>query len=257
MSIAIRQVADALSPPMPSEVVEHLLHDYREIKTQFFLRKFRPSELDGGRFAESVLRLLEFRDTEQYTPYGKQLASESVIKHLENNTGLGDSERLLIPRQARVLLDVRNKRNVAHPAGDVDPNFSDSLFIVHAADWILTELIRLYYASSIDDAKKIVAGINQVSIPIVADVDGFLRVQNTNLDARKKVLVILYHRDPEKVADGDLVTWLRYGNSSRLKNDLLRKLDTEALIHYQDGMCSLLPKGKLYVEREVPPELLG
>lgn len=256
MSVAKNNLVSALSPPIPKEVVEHLLDDYLEIKRQFFLRRFKPSELDGGRFAESVLRWLECKDTGTFTSYGKQLGSEAVIKHVENNTTLHQSERILIPRLARVLLDVRNKRNVGHPTGDVDPNYSDALFIVHGADWVLTELVRLHYSCSIDDAKKIVASINQVSIPIVADIDGFLRVQDTTLDARKKALVLLYHKAPDRVKDTQLATWLRYRNVSRFKSDVLSKLDAECLIHYENGLCTLLPKGKLHVEKEIPLELL-
>lgn len=257
MSITKDEIVRALTPSLPMEVVIHMLEDYQEIKQQFFLRRFKPSELDAGRFAESVLRLLEFRDIGDYTPYGKQIDSEKIIRRVENNISLMEAERFLIPRQARVLLDIRNKRNVAHPAGDVDPNFSDSVFIVHGADWILTELIRLYYTCSIDEARRIVDSINQVSIPIVADIDGFIRIQDADMDARKKTLVILYHKDPDKVSDIDLAKWLKYKNVSRLRKELLPRLDDECLIHYQNGKCALLPNGKLYLEKNISLELIS
>ena len=109
MSVEKNKVIAALAPPLPVDVVRQMLDDYQQIKQQFFLRKFKPSELDGGRFAESVLRLIEFRDTGAFTAYGKQLSSEVIIRHAENNTMLHESERIHIPRLSRVLLDIRNK----------------------------------------------------------------------------------------------------------------------------------------------------
>lgn len=256
MSIRKSDLIKALSPPLPNEVVVRLLDDYQEIKQQFFLRKFQPSELDGGRFAESVLRLLEFQHSGIYTSYGKQLKSEEIINKLVSNANMHESERILIPRQCRVLLDIRNKRNVAHPAGDVDPNYSDAILIVHGADWILTELIRLYYTCTINEARSLVTEVNEVSIPLIADIDGFLRVQDAKMECSDKVLVLLYHKDPIKVKDKELIEWTRYKNPSRFQKLILSELDKACLIHHENGECTLLPKGKLFVEKNIPLELL-
>lgn len=256
MSVQKNNVIAALSPPLPRDVVTKLLDEYQEIKEHFFLRRFRPNELNGGRFAEAVLRLIEFADTGSYTPLGHGLKADEIIRNAERNTALHESERFFIPRQARILLDVRNRRDVAHIGGDVSPNYSDSLFVSHAADWILTELIRLHYACPIDQANQIVTNINEIRIPIVATINGFVRVQNTRLMVRDKVLVILYHKDPELVKDSSLITWTRYTKPSRFRSDVLEKLDAEALIHYQSGSCALLPKGKRFVEQAIPLDLL-
>jgi hypothetical protein len=257
MSVEKNKVIAALCPPLPSDVVTKLLDDYQEIKQHFFLRKFRPNELNGGRFAESVLRVIQFLDTGSYTPLGQALDTDQIVRRVEKNTNLHESERFFIPRQARILLDVRNRRDVAHVGGDVNPNFSDSLFVSHAADWILTELIRLRYRCHIDQANQIVASINEIRIPVVASVNGFVRVQNTRLEARDKALVILYHKDPEPARDTDLAKWIRYQHPARWKKDVLQKLDTEALIHYEGGLCTLLLKGKRYVEENIPLDLLS
>jgi hypothetical protein len=256
MSVSKKKMVAALSPPLHKEIVTNMLDSYLEIKQQFFLRKFRPSELDGGRFAESVLRLIEQQDTGTFTPFGQNLSSENIINRASSNMGLHDSLRLFIPRQARIMLDVRNRRDVAHVGGDVSPNYADSVFICHVADWVLTEIVRIFYNCPSDEARKIVSTINEVKVPIVADVNGFLRVQNSMLDASQKALVILYHKDPEPVRDSDLATWLRYKNVSRWKTEILAKLDAETLIHYDGCNCHLLPKGKLFVDRNIPLELL-
>jgi len=258
MGVARGQVIAALSPPLPAEIVTNLLNEYLDIKQNLAFRKFRPSELNGGRFAECVLRLVQHLDNPPYTPFGTSLGdSNKIIRHVENNTALHESIRIFIPRLARILLDVRNRRDVAHIGGDVSPNCPDSLLTTHSADWILTEILRLYYNCPIDTAKKIADSINEVTVPIIADVDGFIRVQNTKLDFRSRTLAILYSKNPGKVKDAALVKWTRYSNPSTFKKDILCRLDAEALIHYEEGLCSLLPKGILYVERNIPMELLA
>ncbi|RZK36999.1 MAG: hypothetical protein EOO61_09580 [Hymenobacter sp.] len=257
MSLARNQVVAALSPALPSEVIEHLITEYQSIKQNFAFKRFRPTELDGGRFGECMLRLFQYFDSGTYTPFGTQVKnSDSIVNKMQNFTALDDSIRLFVPKLTQILMDVRNKRNVAHVGGNVDPSFSDSIFISHATDWILTELIRVYHSCSVDTASKMVRSINEIHVPIVASVDGFVRVQNTNLDNKQKVLVILYHKNPEKVSDINLIAWTEYGNSSRFKTSILKSLHDEALIHYQNGQCSLLPKGVVHVERTIPMDTI-
>jgi len=256
MSIQRSQLETALSIQLPKDVLIVLLDEYQHIKQQFFLRKFQPAELNAARFSECVLRLIEFLDVGSYTAFGKQLDTQKIINRVANNTNLPEGIRFFIPQLTRVLLDIRNKRNVAHVGGEVDPNYSDSLFVSHSANWILVELIRNYHTNSIDEARKIVESIAETKIPVITEVGNFIRVQNTNLKADQKTLLILYYKQPDKISDADLARWIRYSNISRYRTEILKLLDSEALIHYESGFCTLLPKGIIYVEKNISPDLI-
>ena len=182
--------------------------------------------------------------------------TQKIINRVTNNTGLPEGIRFFIPQLTRVLLDIRNKRNVAHVGGEVNPNYSDSLLVAHSADWILIELIRNYHTNSIDEARKIVESINEIKLPVIVEVDSFIRVQNTKLTAEQKTLLILYYKQPDKVSDSDLAKWTRYTNISRYRKQILQALDNEALIHYENTCCILLLKGIAYVEKNISPELI-
>ncbi|WNZ25437.1 hypothetical protein HJG54_22995 [Leptolyngbya sp. NK1-12] len=256
MSVQKSQIESALSAQLPKDIITELLNEYQHIKQQFFLRKFQPAELNAARFSECVLRLIEFLDTGNYTPFGKQLNTQNIINRISNNTGLPEGVRFFIPQLTRVLLDIRNKRNVAHVGGEVNPNYSDSLLVSHSADWILIELIRNYHTNSIDEARKIVESINEAKIPVIVEVGSFVRVQNTKLKADQKTLLILYYKQPDKVSDADLIKWIKYSNASRYRTEILKVLDDEALIHYENGFCTLLPKGIIHVEKNISLELI-
>ena len=256
MSIQRSQIEAALTTQFPKDIITTLLDEYQHIKQQFFLRKFQPAELNGARFSECVLRLIEFLDTGNYTPFGEQLRTQNIINRVSNNTSLPEGIRFLIPQLTKILLDIRNKRNVAHVGGEVNPNYTDSTFVSHSTDWILVELIRNYHTNSIDEARKIVESINETKIPVIVEVGSFMRVQNTRLKADQKTLLILYYKQPDKVSDANLIRWIKYSNASRYRTEILKNLDDEALIHYEDGFCTLLPKGIIYVEENVSPELI-
>lgn len=258
MSVAKAQLIAALSPPLPQEIVENLLTEYLGIKQSLVLARYSPSELTGGRFAECVLRLIQHTSNPPYTPFGTSLpGSDPIIRQAEQNTGLHESMRFYIPRLSRVLLDVRNRRNVAHVGGDVDPNYSDSLFVSQVSDWILVELIRLYYNCSIDDARRTVANVNQIHIPIIFNANGFLKVQDSSLNARDKVLVLLYYKNPDSISESDLQKWTKYKNVTTFRKSILGGLDDDALIHYENKRCVLTPKGVRYVEANLNLELVS
>jgi hypothetical protein len=244
------------SKKLPKEILTILLDEYQHIKQQFFLRRFQPAELNAARFSECILRLIDFLDTGNYTDFGKQLDTQKIINCVAKNTGLPEGIRFFIPQLTKVLLGIRNKRDVAHVGGEVNPNYSDSLFVSHSADWILIELIRNYHTDSIDEARKIVESINEAKMPVIVEVDGFIRVQNTKLTAEQKTLLVLYFKQPNKVSDLDLAKWIKYTNASRYKIQILKTLDDEALIHRVNGFCVLLPKGIAYVEKNISPELI-
>lgn len=258
MSVAKNQVIAALTPPLPLELSENIVKEYLEIKQNFAFRRFRPSELNGGRFAECILRLLQHVDNPPFTPFGVSLGNKPdvIVNRALQNTSLHDSMRFYIPRLAKILLDIRNRRDVAHVGGDVSPNLADAQFISHTADWVLTEVLRIYYSCTIDTAKKISESINEFRVPIIADIDGHLRVQNTGLDYKQKTLAILYHKSPTRVSESALVKWTRYSNPTEYRKNILARLDADALIHYEKGVCTLLPKGIIYTEKYVPMELL-
>lgn len=187
MSIQRSQLEAALSSQLPKDILTTLLDEYQHIKQQLFLGKFQPAELNTARFSECILRLIEFLDIGSYTAFGKQLDTQKIINRVTNNIGLSEGIRFFIPQLTKVLLDIRNKRNVAHVGGEVNPNYSDSLFVSHSADWILIELIRNYHTNSIDEARKIIKSIAETKIPVIAEVGDFIRVQNTKLKTDQKL----------------------------------------------------------------------
>lgn len=257
MSIARANLINTLKGKIPGELVEGLVKEYESLKAQFALGRFRPAELDGGRFCEYMVRILQHLDGRIYTPLGTSLPrTGEFLEGLSKSSVLnGDTFRYFLPRLVLLLMSIRNRRDVAHVGGEVSPNFADARFICNCADWIMTELIRGFYQCSPDEAKDIVAQLNNTRLPIVEEIAGIRRVLNTSLDTKHKVLVLLYHEYPSSLTEGELRTWLKYQHSSRFRTSILEVLDKDALIVYQGNVCQLTRKGIKYVEENIPLEL--
>ena len=55
----LNQFSTELKNVFPHELVDALMDSYVEIKTNFITQKWEPSELNGGKFVEAVIRILQ------------------------------------------------------------------------------------------------------------------------------------------------------------------------------------------------------
>ncbi len=69
----IRQFKNDLKIVFPTDLVEALLDSYVEIKTNFIIDKWEPAELNGGKFVEATIRILQFACFGTHTPIGTSI----------------------------------------------------------------------------------------------------------------------------------------------------------------------------------------
>jgi hypothetical protein len=166
------------------------------------------------------------------------LDSDKLIVTLSNYS---DSIRLHIPRAIRVVYDIRNKRDAAHLADDIDPNLQDATLVISNLDWILAEFIRLYHNVSADEAQKIIEGLVARKVPVIGDFDGFLKVLNPKLPVSGYVLVLLYERGSAGAIFTELEKWVRPKMRGNLRRTLTSMVD-KALVHEHAAGTFILTK---------------
>jgi hypothetical protein len=245
------QIAAGLKAHFPDKLVDELLSAYQDAKHNFFLGGLRLSAVEGGRFCEAAMRMLEHATTGKSTALGRMLDSEKLIVALSNYTPaqFGDSIRIHIPRAIRVVYDVRNKRDAAHLADDIDPNLQDASLVVSNLDWILAEFIRLYHKVSANEATKIIDAIVTRRVPAIEDFNGFLKVLNPSLKVSGYILVLLYERGSTGATFSELEKWVRSSMRANLRRTLTGMVD-DALLHESDAGTFILTKlGRQDVEK--------
>lgn len=178
------QISAGLKTHFPDKLVDELLSAHQYAKRNFFLGGLRLSAVEGGRFCEAAMRMLEHVTTQKFADLGRMLDSDKLIMALSNysKSQFPDSIRLHIPRAIRGVYDIRSKRDAAHLADDIDPNLQDASLVVSNLDWILAEFVQLYHKVSSNEAAKIIDGILSRKVPgWIANLRGRLRPRLENL----------------------------------------------------------------------------
>lgn len=255
---------DQVFASIPDDIRKRLNKHYHEIKHNYALQKFEPSQLNGAKFCEDVYRLLEWHasPTNTYTQYGKQLKNfRGSILQWENDTSLPDSIRMHIPDILRTIYDIRNKRGVTHSPGEISPNLIDASLIVYCADWVMAELVRLYYKSNFDEdeARDMVESLVTKRIPLIWQIDDRKRVispPGKTLSDKERALALLYSDHPKPIVIHDLADWTDSTNESRLKKQYLPALHKAGLIDIDatTELVRLSPLGVAHVEAKIPLE---
>jgi len=194
----INQFRSDLKKIFPDELVEALLNLYVEIKTNFISNKWEPSELNGGKFVEATLRIMQYVcNNGRYTPIGTTIRNVfDEIKHLEQSpTTIHESYRLHIPRCLGAIYNIRNRRGVGHLSGDINPNKADAYLIITIVEWILAELYRMNFSVSLPEAQTIVDNLISRKLELIFELNGKKIILNPKLNIRDKILLLLYSSD--------------------------------------------------------------
>jgi hypothetical protein len=237
---------------LPAELVEQLFETYSEVKKNFWQRRLRPNEVEGGRFAEAIFRILEHRTTGRYTPLGTPLNTDNIIRALAQIPSpiQPDSVRLHIPRTLRVIYDIRNKRDAAHLADKIDPNLQDATIVVSCCEWVLAELVRLYHNADPNMAQREIETIVKRRVPIIQEFGTTLKTLNPKLSLAERLLVLLYFRDQQGATAGELSNWIKPKQKKNLKSTLWHLEHEKDLIHEENGLFLITSAGQFNVEED-------
>ncbi|MDP1713381.1 MAG: hypothetical protein Q8L41_01425 [Anaerolineales bacterium] len=238
---------------LPDPILQALETEFSEIEMRFAKRDWNPLELSCARFAEAVLRYLEWKESGgNFTPIGIQLQRQSIVNQVRNNANMPDELRFLVLKSVELLLDIRNRRNVAHLASVVNVDEMDGRLTLVLAKWVLSELIRGEASLDPKVVQGIIDGLSVKEIPLIDEIDGDLVFLETHLiDAGDRILVTLYHQYPKAIDLSTLRRAVRYKNSTLFRDNLISKLHDEGKVYLKGENIFLTSKGIAWVENYV------
>lgn len=189
----INRIRTDLKQKYAEELVDAFVDSYIEIKEQFYLEKHEPSELNGGKFVEACARIIELELTGQFTPIGSPINNMVLLlRRFETaQTSYHDSFRLHIPRTLLTIYNIRNRRGVGHLGGDVNPNIADATLIATCADWVMAEIYRIIYTSTLEKAQAVVTQLVKRKISLVHNIGEVKRVLASFLNFKDQTLLLL------------------------------------------------------------------
>jgi hypothetical protein len=245
----------------PSQVLGHLpqglrgelVAEFTKITQNYQKDHWEAAELDGGRFCEIVYTVLAgHTEGDNYPARASKPAQfKQACERLASKTGYPKSVRLTIPRVLVALYDIRNQRGVGHVGGDVDANYMDATFVLHAAQWVMAELVRLFHNTDVDTATEVVNSLVSRTVPLIWQVNGVRRVLKPGMPLAEQTLLLVY-ASSEKITDKDLARDLEQERLSNYRR-ILSRLHSERLIEYnrETGLVIISPTGISKIEEGI------
>ncbi len=244
---------------LPSGLRDELLSEFQKIVTNYREQNWEAAELDGGRFSEVVYTILK-----GYLAGGNWPAKASkpnqfdrACANLANAaTTYPKSARVTIPRVLVALYDIRNNRGVGHVGGDVNANHMDSEFVLHAAQWVMAEFVRIFHGTDLQTATDIVDALVERTVPLIWEVGDVKRVLDTGLNLADSTLLLL-HSSTSPLTDKTLAKYLEQNQLSNYRR-VLRRLHGQRQVEYTEatGIVVLSPLGARSVEERILPRKL-
>ncbi len=240
---------------LPQGLRDELLREYAKITRNYRENRWEAAELNGGRFCEIVYTILDgYLDGHRYAaaaskPKDMKTACDALAQRGKGT--VPDSVRITIPRVLVALYQIRNNRGVGHVGGDVDANHMDAAYVLHSAQWVMAELVRIYHQTDVKTATDTVGALVDRTVPIIWEIGEVRRVLDTSLSLADATLLLAY-RAPGGVSDHRLTTDLE---QSRLANyrRVLDKLHSARKIEYTKatGGVVISPLGIREVEERL------
>lgn len=214
----VATLTTACPPPLAESLVKEFMQVRRDVATGT-LGRAAP-----GKFIETLVQIF------QHLENGAHEAKPDVdeyLRRLESRTGLDDGLRLCAARVGRAMYTVRNKRAIAH-IGAVDPNSYDLRFLLHGAQWIVAELLRVASKVTMAEAGRL---IEQIHEPVGSLIDdyGDRPLVLAKFPARDELIILLHRSYPDAVALTDVLKSLDR-RRPRVVKDTIRKLWNEKIV---------------------------
>lgn len=237
---------------VPEDIVNAIGEEFAAMESRFSRHDWGPAELNGARFAEAILRYLDWKQSDgTYTPIGTQLNRQAIVNRITNDANMPEGLRFHTLRCAELLLDIRNKRNVAHLGNLISVDEMDSRLVIRLVKWVLAEIIREESAVKPEQIQQIIDSLSVKEIPLVEEIDGDLVIVGTHLKADDRTLVALYHAYPKPIEINTLRDLIKYKNSSRFRDELLDEKIKGGIIHIKENNIYLTGKGCTWVEKYI------
>lgn len=245
---------------LPAGLRSELIDSYRNIERNFIERRWEPSELNGGKFAEVVYTIVSGAvaasiPAKASKPKNMADSCRALEGKPANPSLVGDkSLRVYIPRALVFLYDIRNQRGVGHIGGDVDPNAMDASVVVAVASWVMAELVRIFHGVSTQEAQDTAAALVERKTPLIWEVDpgGTKRVLSARVVGKDQVLLFLHH-SVGWVSAADLFRWVEQKNPTQFRDRVLGGLHKARLIEFDSGgdRAKISPAGAADVEKRL------
>ncbi len=211
---------------------KELLFEFERSKSAYWLGDVTKGLLHAARFSEICIACL------------KQLSEPLIninLNKIEFGNFYNDLLRLpktsakeemlylVIPQTLKAIFSIRSKKRVAH-IKMTNADLIDFEFVITACNWVISQLILIYFDISFEDAIILTNSVMERKIPTIEQFeDGEIMILKKGLKFKEELLLILY-QFPKRMTRQELNLILKPKQASYIST-YLNGLYKEKLIH--------------------------
>jgi hypothetical protein len=166
------------------------------IEEAFLLRRWRYTELDGGRFAEVAARIVYSVDsgnlsrTKGVDDCLKYIANDQVAHHFPERQA-----SIHLAKVIGAVYKLRSQRGAVHVSPTYTANEIDSRLIIEAARWLLAELLRIFVTTDREQVAATIRRLARFPQPIIRRYQDLPLLQSVTFTTEEEVLAHLLNSD--------------------------------------------------------------
>lgn len=193
----VNLISSVLSQKIDTKLSEQIMQEFVALEESFLLKRWKYTELDGGRFCEVSARIIYAIDS-GITNLAKKV--DDCLKYIENEQVKHNfPERpsaVHLSRVIRSTYKLRSQRGAVHVSPVYQADEMDSRLVIANCRWILAEILRLFWNSKKEEVSSLIEELVEFPIPIIRQYNNQLLVQHTGLTTEDEILVIgLFYKD--------------------------------------------------------------
>lgn len=240
-----RAVLESASDPVLAKLI---IDTFVACEKAYWQKNWKHSGIEVGHFVEAVVRLIELKSTNSYTPVGKSIPAllPDWLKKCEQNPALPDGYRFHIPRLCLTIYGMRNKNGYGHLSINLCERI-DSQIMLDCSRWILCELIHMESSFSKEETDALVKSISDRPLQWIWLVGDKPRLLRDFGSLKNDLLVLMYYFGETHVSN--LITASESSGSYVRK--VLGKLHKDKLVSYDsiNLKVEISPLGSLEAEK--------
>ncbi|WP_394612970.1 hypothetical protein JNUCC0626_23725 [Lentzea sp. JNUCC 0626] len=198
-----KEITDALAKAVEPKLAEQLIQEFVSLEEAFLLKRWKYTELDGGRFAEVAARIVYSVDS---TNVSLTKGVDDCLKYVDNDqVSHNFPERQGAIHLAKVLRSIyklRSQRGAVHVSPTYTANEIDSRLIVESARWVLSEILRIFVQSNREQVAEAVRNLARFPQPLIRTYGDIPLLQSVTFTTEEEILAhLLYATDGLPVSD--------------------------------------------------------
>lgn len=190
------ELKTALGKEIDPQLAGQLIDEATSIEEAFLLRKWRYTELDGGRFAEVDARIVYSVDSGNLS---RTKSVDDCLKYIDNDQVPHHfPERqasIHLTKVIRAVYKLRSQRGAVHVSPTYTANEIDSRLIVEAVRWLLADLLRIFVTADREQVATTIRSLARFPQPIIRQYQDLPLLQSVSFTTEEEILAHLLNSD--------------------------------------------------------------